>query len=94
MNTVDNDYGYKFGNYSVDLNKITRDKPVSEVICLLTDFCDILKENIIIYNTTKEMYLDIFNCIEMNDKKLIVSVIGNKVEDKQTKIFIISKSIE
>lgn len=94
MNTFDNDYGYKFGNFTVDLNKITRDKPVSEVICLLTDFCGVLKENIIIYNTTREMYLDIFNCVEMDDKKLIVSVIGNKIEDKQTKIFIITKNAE
>ncbi len=68
MNTVNNDYGYKFGNYSVDLNIITRNKSVSEVINLLVNWLGILKENIIVYDTVKEKYMNIFNCVEMDDK--------------------------
>lgn len=94
MNTFDNDFGYKFGSFTVDLNKITRNKPVSEVINLLVNWLGILKENIIVYDTVKEKYINIFNNTEIENKKFVVSVIGNKIEDKQTKIFIIAKNAE
>lgn len=94
MNTVNNDYGYKFGNYSVDLNTITRNKSVSEVINLLVNWLGILKENIIVYDTIKEKYINIFDSKEIENKKLIVSIIGNKSENNEIKIFIIVKNSE
>ena len=94
MNTIDNDFGYKFGNFSVDINTVTRNKPITDVINLLVNWLGILKENIIVYDTIKEKYINIFDSKEIENKKLIVSIIGNKSENNEIKIFIIVKNSE